>query len=724
MRELDPKLEDLQKLLSFFNKGKFNDSEKLALSITKKFPNHQFAWKVLGATLEKKNKDFKSLYAKKMAVKLIPNDIEALINLANILYKLKNYKDAETNIKKVLKLNPNFAIAYCNLGNILQKLEKFKDAEKNYLKAINLKPDLTDAYYNLACNLEKMNRYSDALKNYKKAVKLNSKFAECYNNIGNVLLKLNKYKQAKNSYQKAINLEPKNPEFLNNQGSVMRLLKEHSKAIEILEKAINIKPSFAEAYNNLALTYHDLGKLNEAKKSFKKSIDINKNFALAYNSFGHFLYDTWRLDEAELNLKKAIKLKPKSSTFYSNLLFLKSLSSFYTSKHYEDAVAFGDKLNQDISSKYSKWLYKKNKKKLRIGFVSPDFKNHPVGLFLEGLLENFDRSSIELFAYYLDSKEDDFTKKLKPLFNNWRCLYNTNDNDAAKIIYEDEINILIDLAGHTVNNRMVIFSKKPSPVQITWLGYWATSGLKEMDYIFGDPYVTPIDETEKFTEKVWRLPESYFCLKEPKYNLKVKPLPAISNGFITFGCFNNIIKMNNEVIQVRSKILNAIPNSKLFLKDKKLSNEHWCKEVLKKYADQGVDQNRLILMGSSSREEYLNSYNKIDIALSPFPYGGGTTTIEGLWMGVPALTKKGNSFISRIGETISYNAGFPDWIAKDNEEYISKAIKFSSNIDNLAMIRENMREKIITKPIFDIKTFTRNFQDSLTDIWQLYENSK
>jgi len=723
LKKLEPKIEDLKALLDFFNKGKYNKSEKLAKNITEKFPNNQFAWKVLGASLEQKNKDLESLFAKKMAVKLVPNDSEAILNLANIFYKLENYKDAEINLKKVIKLNPNFAIAYCNFGNVLQKTGKFKEAEENYLKAISLNPDLIEAYYNLGKNLEEMNRPFDALINYKKAIKLNPYYAECYNNIGLVLQKLKKYKQAKNNYQKAIDLKPKNAEFLNNQGTVMRLLKEYDQAKAIFKKSIKLKPFFAEAYSNLALTLHDLGEIKQAEKSFKKSIDLNNNLAQAYNTFGYFLYDTWRHEESEINLKKAIKLKPKYFPFYSNLLFLKSLSPVNLFQYFDEASEFGNRLNNNLSLKYSEWPLKKNPKKLRIGFVSPDFKNHPVGFFLEGLLENIDRSSIDLFAYSIGSKDDDFTKRLKHLFGNWRSLDNINDNDAAKIIYDDQINILIDLAGHTKNNRMQIFSMKPSPIQITWLGYWATSGLKEMDYIFGDPYVTPLNETEKFIEKVWRLPDCFFCLKEPDYNLRVAPLPSISNGFITFGCFNNITKMNSEVVKLRSKILKSIPNSKLFLKDKKLSNELWKKEVLKKYSDQGIDQNRIILEGATSRREYLKSYNQVDIALAPFPYGGGTTTIEGLWMGVPTLIKKGNSFVSRIGESISYNAGFSDWVAKDNQEYINKAIEFAHDIEYLKETRKNMRQKIISKPLFNINNFTKNFENSLWNIWRLYEKS-
>ena len=721
MKKLEPKIEDLKALLDFFNKGKYNKSEKLAKNITEKFPNNQFAWKVLGASLEQKNKDLESLFAKKMAVKLVPNDSEAILNLANIFYKLENYKDAEINLKKVIKLNPNFAIAYCNFGNVLQKTGKFKEAEENYLKAISLNPDLIEAYYNLGKNLEEMNRPFDALVNYKKAVKLNPYYAECYNNIGIVFQKLKKYKLAKNNYQKAIDLEPKNAEFLNNQGTVMRLLKDYCKAKSNFKKSIKLKPFFAEAYNNLALTLHDLGELTEAEKSYRKSIDLDKNFALAYNSYGNLLYDSWRLDESELNLKKAVKLKPNYFPFYSNLLFVKSLQENDPSVYLKEAKNFGKILNEKVNKVFLEWKCNKDPKFLNIGFVSPDLCNHPVGLFLEDILKLIDVSNFKLFAYSNLQNEDELSKRIKPLFSSWKQIINKDDLATAQMIHDDQIHILFDLSGHTVENRLPVFAYKPAPIQVTWLGYWASSGVAEIDYFLGDRYRTPNKDKDHFTEKIWQLPETSFCFSKPKNNIEIKSLPALKNGFITFGCFNNITKMTDDVVKVRAKILKAVPKSKLFLKDKNLKIDKVRKLVLERFAKYSISSDRLIFEGKTPRIDYFKAYNKVDIALSPYPYAGVTTSIEGLWMGVPVLTKRGNSCVSKVGDLINQMINLSDWIANDDDEYIKKANKFASDIDRLSKLRHNLRERVLSSPLFDTNMFTKNFQEAL---WLMWEKKK
>jgi predicted O-linked N-acetylglucosamine transferase (SPINDLY family) len=263
-----------------------------------------------------------------------------------------------------------------------------------------------------------------------------------------------------------------------------------------------------------------------------------------------------------------------------------------------------------------------------------------------------------------------------------------------------------------------VFAWKPAPIQVSWLGYWATTGVNEIDYILGDPYAMPKEEAHHFTEKIWHLPESFLCMTEPKNGLEVKKLPALSNNFITFGCFNNISKMNDKVIEVRSKILKAVPNSKLFLKSKELGVISEQKIILDRFLKFGISKDRLIFEKSSQRDEYFKSYNKVDIALSPFPYGGVTTSIDGLWMGVPVLSRKGDKFLSHVGETIAYNCGLENWIANSDDEYISKAIEFSADLKTLSNLREVMREKVLNSPIFNSKRFSRNFEKGLWDMWK------
>lgn len=234
-----------------------------------------------------------------------------------------------------------------------------------------------------------------------------------------------------------------------------------------------------------------------------------------------------------------------------------------------------------------------------------------------------------------------------------------------------------------------------------------------MDYILGDPHVTPREEADHFSEKIWQLPETYLCFTPPNLDLEVAPLPACSNGFVTFGCFNNLSRMTDEIVSVRASILHPVPDSKLFLKDKQLEHEYGRRRVLSRFAAVDIAADRLILEGRSPRDEYLDRYGRVDIALSPFPYAGGMTSVEGLWMGVPVITKKGNLFLSHLGESIAHNSGLPDWIASADEEYVAKAVAYASNLEALSEVRKGMRERILANPLFDMPRFALHFEQAI-----------
>ena len=302
---------------------------------------------------------------------------------------------------------------------------------------------------------------------------------------------------------------------------------------------------------------------------------------------------------------------------------------------------------------------------------------------------------------------------MRACFHEGSPLARLNDTDAAQKIHRDGIHVLIDLSGHTAENRLPVFAWRPAPIQVSWLGYFASTGLSEIDYILGDPYVTPHEEADHFSEKIWQLPDTYLCFTPPDLDLKVAPLPACSNGFVTFGCFNKLSRMTDEIVSVRASILHAVPGSKLFLKDKQLDHEPGRNRVLSKFAAFDIAADRLILEGGSPRAEYLKCYGRVDIALSPFPYGGGTTSVEGLWMGVPAITKKGNHFLSNLGESIAHNSGLPDWIASDKEEYVAKAVANASDLEALSELRTGLRERILGTPLFDISRFALHFEQAV-----------
>jgi len=288
----------------------------------------------------------------------------------------------------------------------------------------------------------------------------------------------------------------------------------------------------------------------------------------------------------------------------------------------------------------------------------------------------------------------------------------------AQLVKSHEIDILIDLSGHTAYNRLPMFAYRPAPVQVSWLGYFATTGLSEMDYFIGDPWTAPAEEDALFVEQIWRLPETYLCFSHPAVNIDVGPLPAITEGHITFGCFNGLRKLNDKVIDLWVQILDAVPNSILFLKCPQLKDKSTQDVVLKQFADRGIVAERLVLEGPSPRADLLASYNRVDIALDPFPYPGGTTSVESLWMGVPVITMKGDRFLARVGETIAQNIGMPEWIATSPDDYVAKAVDLSRDLNRLSAARAGLRQKIESSPLFDAPRFARHFSEAMWAMWQ------
>jgi len=300
------------------------------------------------------------------------------------------------------------------------------------------------------------------------------------------------------------------------------------------------------------------------------------------------------------------------------------------------------------------------------------------------------------------------------------CARPLSDERLAHKIREDRIDILIDHSGHTAHNRLPMFAWKPAPVHVSWLGYFATTGVAAMDYLIADPWTLPESEEANFTEKIWRLPQTRLCFTAPDVDLPVPPLPALENGTITFGCFNNLTKMNDSVVALWARILTAVPRSRLFLKAKQLGEASVKQSIVERFAGHGIHSERLTLEGRSPRPEYLAAYQRVDIGLDPFPFPGGTTTAESLWMGVPVLTLAGERFLARQGVGLLMNAGLPDWIAADPEDYVARAVSHAGELHRLAALRSGLRAQVLASPIFDAPRFARHFEAALRGMWQAW----
>jgi predicted O-linked N-acetylglucosamine transferase (SPINDLY family) len=327
-------------------------------------------------------------------------------------------------------------------------------------------------------------------------------------------------------------------------------------------------------------------------------------------------------------------------------------------------------------------------------------------------------ADLEIFAYMNFPRIDPVSERVKARCHQWREIFGLSDEEAASLIQNDEIDILIDLSGHTARNRLPLFAWKPAPVQVSWLGYFDTTGVEAIDYLIADSWTLPESEEIYFTETIWRLPDTRLCFTPPDSNVTIRPLPALTESQITFGCFNNLNKMGDAVVALWAKVLAAVPNSRLFLKARQLYQPLARESVIEQFGRHGIEPSRLILEGPESRANYLAAYNRVDIALDPFPYTGGTTTAEALWMGVPVLTLSGKHFLSRQGLGLLMNAGLAEWVASDQDDYVARAVSHASDLEKLAGLRSRLREQVLASPIFDATSFATHFDGALRGMWK------
>jgi predicted O-linked N-acetylglucosamine transferase (SPINDLY family) len=360
---------------------------------------------------------------------------------------------------------------------------------------------------------------------------------------------------------------------------------------------------------------------------------------------------------------------------------------------------------------------------LRVGLVSGDLGDHPVGYFLESVLTALSSQTpgrLDLFAYANRAGDDMTSQRLRTCCEGWRSAVGLSDEALAQCVREDGIDILIDLSGHTARNRLPVFAWKPAPVQLTWLGYLATTGLTAIDYVLADVWTLPKEEEAYFTEKIWRLLDSYICFTPPVHGALPGPLPAVDNGYVTFGSCNNLTKMNDDVVALWSRILQAVPNSRLLLKSTQLHEDVVREEVIGRFGAHGIEAQRLILKTPVPRGEHLTTYQEMDIALDPFPYPGITTSVEALWMGVPVLTLAGEHFLSRQGVGLLMNAGLPEWVAADPQDYVARAVAHANDLQALAALRSDLRRRVLASPIFDAPRFAEHFEAALRGMWHVW----
>jgi len=639
-------------------------------------------------------------------------------------HKAGKIVEAEQRYRQILAFDPQHADTLHMMGLLALDLGRSDISEELIRKAIALQGKNFVFHLSLGNTLRKQRRYDDAIASYKRSISLNSEFAGAFNNIGTTFLAMEKPDEALKYFRKAQSVDPQLLDSLNNIGLALKMQDKDDEATEYFRRVVSIDPNFVEALNNLGANLKKKGLLHEAAACYRQGLAVQPNSLEILSNLSASLRAFGQLDEAIPYLKRAVSLSPSANNFSVLLMGMIYASSVTPEELADTARAFGNNVaNQFLRQR----PFNRNTdpdRKIRIGYVSPDFGNHVVNFFFEPLLTRHDRNNFEIFGYHNNASEDSITLRLKEKFDGWRSISTMGDDQVADLIEEDEIDILIDLTGHTANNRLLVFARKPAPIQATWLGFPATTGLTAIDYRITDHLAEPEGMTEHLNvEKLWRLPEIFCCYTPHMASPDVIDHPPFEdNGYITFACFNNFVKVTDPTLKAWAKIMDQVPDSRLMLEIHMIDNPEFLADTEARMRRCGIPFDRVILEPRKPSNQFV-LYNKIDIALDPFPCVGGTTSMDTVWMGVPLITLSGAHFTSRMGVTILTNAGLPELIAQTTDEYVRLATDLAQDTNRLRKTRHNLRDRVAVSPLMDQDRFARNMEDAYRKMWRLWCDS-
>jgi protein O-GlcNAc transferase len=710
-------------------------------------PDYAEAYNSLGIVLIKKKEFVLSEINFNKAIKLKANYAESFSNLGLLNLKLKKYSEAIDYCKEAIKLKPDYAEAYSNLGAVYLDLKKYEESLNSYNEAIKLKPDYAGAYNDIAIVYKNLKKYETSVEYFNKAIKLKPDYAEAYSNLGVTYKDLEQFNEAINYCKKAIKLKPDYAEAHNNLGVINLSLKKFEKSLDYFNEAIKLKPDYAEAYSNLGAVYLDLKKYEESLNSYNEAIKLKPDYAEAYYNRSVLYAETKRHHLAISDIYKAIKLEPTNSARFGHLLGckneicdwddLKTIISFMTKKileenskefpslpllnHIDSLDTIKKLLDFDNNKQKSSLLIKKSKdKKISIGYFSGDFKEHPVGLIVSKLFSFHDKNKFEIFGFSSNPKHNPEDKITKDILNSFNKFYDISKKTDEEIISETKncnIDIAIDLTGHTAYGRLSLFRKRIAPIQINFLGYPGTTG-KYNDYIIGDKYLIPEESKKFYFEKIIYMPEFFLpnnnteSISDEKFNKISLNIPKES---FVFGCFNNCPKINPLIFNCWMRILKKVKNSVILL----IEFNPYAKDNLKKEAlKRGIDPSRLIFSPIIDFDKRLLRYKLCDLFLDTFPYTAHSTANECLWSETPLLTLAGESFQSRVSFSLLKNLEMEELITYNIEEYEKKAIEIASNKSKLKQIKDKLGLSIKKTSIFNMNNYVKNLERGYLEIYE------
>ncbi|MFP4087843.1 MAG: tetratricopeptide repeat protein [Desulfobacteraceae bacterium] len=606
-------------------------------------------------------------------------------NLGNLFRILKQYDQAAQALARALALDPGDGGTANTIGLLLEDQDRLPEAVEWYGRAVEADPSDAQFHYNRADVHRRLGHVRRAILGYREVLKRSPDYMGAYVNLGNLLYYQGLVPAATVIYRQALTHFPEDHRILTNLAAAYIKTGELTKGAACLRRVIEKKPDYASAYNNLAAILQRQGEISEAVACYRRSLVLDPTSRKNHSNFLFALhYDP---NCAPIQIRRA--------------------AENYWVRHCPDNPPQPPAVTTQGS------------RRLRIGYVSADFREHSVSYFLGPLLSAHDRERFEIFCYASIWRPDNITEALRQTSDHWRDIRLLDAGEAARVIRDDAIDILIDLGGHTAENRLDIFALQPAPVQMTWLGYPGTTGIPAIAFRITDMVTDPIGMTEgHYTEQLIRLPEIFLCYGPAPGAPEVGELPAERHGAVTFGSFNNLSKINTAVVGIWAEILHRVPGSRLLLKARPLVDETIRRQFLMLFQEHGIEADRIrMLPRTSTTAEHLACYHQVDIALDTFPYNGTTTTCEALWMGVPVVSFRGERHSARVGVAILSQVGLGHLAAEDQAGYVEAAVGLAGDLAGLVSLRAGLRQRMQESPLCDAVGFARRFEAGLETAW-------
>lgn len=718
MQNIAPPSKAIGSAVRFHRQGNLTTAGRLYQSILAAHPRHFEALHLLAVLRMQQNRPADALPLLERALAVDPRSSDVLATTAGALMALGQPREALPKLNALLALQPADAEALYNKGVVLSALAMKDEAITAYRAAIAIQPDHWPALFNLGNEYAAARRYAESLACFDKVLALAPNHIDALNNSGNALAKLARLEVALERFNRALALQPSNLTALVNRGNVLNEFRQYDRALADYDRVLAVDPKNVAALFNRGNALIDLGRPNDAIQSLRRALVLRPNAADIHASYANALFDSRCPAEAVAEFRGALELSPDDSDVHSNLIFALNFDASATAAdHQSERQRWGKRYEHLQATAPPHANTPDPNRRLRVGYVSSHFRSQAATFSFGGVLICHDRERFDVVCFSDTKEEDEITARLRAVAGTWHRTLGLSDDQLADLIRAEGIDILVDLVGHMRGYRLPVFARKPAPVQVTAWGEPTGTGVKAIDYLLADPVLVPTSERSLLVERVFDLP-NFLGYWTPEALPEPGPLPAHSRGHITFGSFNRFSKVLEPVLRAWAHILRAMPNSRLVLKDGLFDRDSQQGPILATLAAEGIAAERITVLDKTTRAGHFITYQEIDIALDPFPHGGGMTTLDALWMGVPVVTWPDSTISSRLAAATLSALSLTELIAPDLESYVALAIAKASDLEALASLRATLRARLANSAVGDPVRYARAVEAAYREMWR------